>query len=99
MDGLTVLEHAREAGLTVWVDGSDLQIEGVPTPDALTALENLKEHKTEVVTYLRQYGDGQPPPLDRPLANEQELRRWMDWTADPEKFARWLEWAMSRTDY
>ena len=42
--------------------------------------------------------DGQAPPLDRPPKTEQELRRWMDHTADPEVFARWLEWAMNRFD-
>jgi hypothetical protein len=36
--------------------------------------------------------------LDLPLKTEQELRRWMDYTADPEVFARWLEWAMNYTD-
>ena len=44
------------------------------------------------------FADGQLPPLDRPPQNEQELRRWMDHTADPEAFARWLERAMSYTD-
>ena len=29
------------------------------------------------------------------LENEEELRRWMDRTADPKKFARWLDWAMT----
>ena len=96
---VAVLRRAQEAGLIVWLEGSDVLIEGDPTPEALATIEILKEHKEEVITYLRQYGDGQPPPLDRPIANEQELRRWMDWTADPEKFAAWLQWAMSRTDY
>ena len=44
------------------------------------------------------FADGQLPPLDRPPQNEQELRRWMDHTADPEAFVRWLEWAMNYTD-
>ena len=44
------------------------------------------------------FADGQLPRLDRPPQNEQELRRWMDHTADPEAFARWLERAMSYTD-
>ena len=98
MEVLAVLEHAHEAGLVVWVDGSDVLVEGDPTPEALAAIQILKEHKGELIAYLRQYGDGQPPPLDRPPANEKELRRLIDWTADPEKFARWLEWSMSRTD-
>ena len=44
------------------------------------------------------FADGQPPPLNQPPQNEQELRRWMDHTADPEVFVRWLEWAMNYTD-
>ena len=92
---LAVLERAKEAGLTVWLDGSDLKVKGQPTPQAKAIVESLKAHKEEVITYLRQYGDGQLPPWDRPPADEQELRRLMDWTADPEKFARWLEWAMT----
>ena len=95
MEGVAVLRRAQEAGLVVWVDGSDVLAEGDPTPEALAAIEILKEHKEEVVTYLRQYGDGQLPPLDRPLENEEELKRWMDWTADPKRFAQWLEWAMT----
>ena len=94
---LIVLERAQKAGLTVWIDGGDLKVKGhgERTPQTRAVVESLKEHKAEVVTYLRQYGDGQPPPLGRPLANEQELRRWMDWTDDEEQFDRWLEWAMT----
>jgi len=99
-DAVAVLERAQEAGLIVWLDGSELKVKGhgERTPHTRAVVASLKEHKTQVVTYLRQYGDGQPPPLDRPIANEEELRRWMDWTANPEKFAKWLDWAMSRTD-
>jgi hypothetical protein len=96
-DAVIVLERAKAAGLTVSLDGLDLKVQGQeePTPQTKAVLESLKEHKSEVVTYLSIYGDGQPPPLDRPIANEPELRRWMDWTADPERFARWIEWAMT----
>ena len=102
-DAVVVLERAQEAGLIVWLEGSDLKVKGQQeqTPQTRAVVESLKEHKAEVVTYLRQCGDGQPPPLDRPLENDEELRRWMDWTADPKKFARWLDWAMTdeSTDY
>lgn len=97
---LVVLEQAREAGLTVRVDGSDLQVdgEGEPTRQAWAAIESLKEYKAEVVSYLKKYGDGQPPPLDRPPVTEQELRRLIDHLADPAAFAEWLDWAMNNPD-
>ena len=60
--------------------------------------EAMEENKAEILSTLRRVGDGQLPPLDRPLKTEQELRRWMDYTADPEVFARWLEWAMTYSD-
>ena len=45
------------------------------------------------------FGDGLPPPLDRPPETEQELRRlYNHWVAYPEAFTRWLEWAMVYTD-
>ena len=62
-------------------------------------LSDVRQHKAEIIQELRRsYGDGQPPPLDRPPETEQELRRLIDHLADPEAFTRWLEWAMSRTD-
>ena len=96
-DAVVVLERAQEAGLIVWLEGSDLKVKGQqePTPQTRAVVESLKEHKEEVVIYLQRCGDGQPPPPDRPLENEEELRRWMDWTADPKRFAQWLEWAMT----
>jgi len=69
--------------------------QGALTPELREA---ITENKAEIISTLRRLGDGQPPPLDRPLGNEQELRRWMDHTADPEAFAQWLEWAMNRFD-
>ena len=36
--------------------------------------------------------------LDRPLANEIELRRWYDYTRDPVKFDAWFDWAMTTFD-
>ena len=60
--------------------------------------EAITENKAEIISTLRRLGDGQAAPLDRPPQNEQELRRWMDHTADPEAFAQWLEWAMNYTD-
>jgi hypothetical protein len=98
MADLAVLRQAHEAGLTVWVEGTHLQVEGEPTPKALAAVETLREHKAEVLSFLRKVSDGQLPSLGRPPQTEQELRRWMDYTADREAFAQWLDWAINYTD-
>ena len=58
----------------------------------------MAENKAEILSTLRRVGDGQSAPLNRPIANEQELRRWMDHTGNPEAFVRWLEWAMHYTE-
>ena len=42
---LIVLERAKEAGLTVWLDGSDLKAKGQPTPQAKAAVEYLTNTK------------------------------------------------------
>ena len=69
--------------------------QGALTPELREA---ITENKAEIISTLRRLDDGQPPPLDRPPKTEQELRRWMDHTADPEAFDRWLEWAMNYSD-
>ena len=69
--------------------------QGALTPELREA---ITENKVEIISTLRRLGDGQLPPLDRSPKTEQELRRWMDHTADPEAFARWLEWAMNYAD-
>jgi hypothetical protein len=43
-------------------------------------------------------GDGQLPPLDRPPATETELRRLIDYLADPVAFAQWFARLMQQTD-
>lgn len=100
MESLAVLRQAHDAGLKVWVDGDDLQVEGRPTPEALAALDCLREHKAEILAALRRqrHGDGEAPPLDRPPETEQGLRRLIDYLSDPESFDRWLEWAMNYFD-
>ena len=54
--GIAVLKQAQEAGLAVWLDGSDLKVQGhgERTPQTRAVVESLKEHKEEVITYLRQ---------------------------------------------
>lgn len=68
---------------------------GFATPTIEHFPNELNEKSLDGTRY---YGDGQPPPLDRPPANETELRRLMDHLKDPQGFAAWLEWAMSYTD-
>ena len=55
-DAVVVLERAQEAGLIVWLEGSDLKVKGQQeqTPQTRAVVESLKEHKEEVITYLRQ---------------------------------------------
>jgi hypothetical protein len=48
-----VLEQARNAGLTVRVEGDGLLIEGRPTPEALAAVDCLRQHKPELMRHLR----------------------------------------------
>ena len=95
--GETLAELER-LGVVLEPNGNKLRYrapQGALTPELREA---ITENKAEIISTLRRLGDGQAPPADRPLRNEQELRRWMDHTADPEVFARWLEWAMNYTD-
>ena len=95
--GETLAELER-LGVVLEPNGDKLRYrapQGALTPELREA---ITENKAEIISTLRRLGDGQAPPTDRPSQNEQELRRWMDSTADPEAFARWLEWAMNYTD-
>ena len=94
--GETLAELER-LGVVLEPNGDKLRYrapQGALTPKLREA---ITENKAEILSTLRRVGDGQPAPLNRPPQNEQELRRWMDHTADPEAFAQWLEWAMSYT--
>ena len=92
-----LLEQLQSFGVSVSVDQDELVLRpGNKVPADL--LPEVRQHKAGIIEHLRAVGDGQPPPLDRPPKTEQELRRWMDHTADPEVFSRWLEWAMNYTD-
>ena len=95
--GETLAELER-LGVVLEPNGDKLRYrapQGALTPELREA---ITENKAEIISTLRRLGDGQAPPLDRPPKTEQELRRWMDHTADPEVFALWLEWAMNRFD-
>ena len=94
---IQLLEQLKSCGVSVSVDQDELVLRpGNKVPADL--LPEVRQHKAGIIEQLRAVGDGQLPPLDRPPQNEQELRRWMDYTADPEAFARWLEWAMTYSD-
>ena len=95
--GETLAELER-LGVVLEPNGDKLRYrapQGALTPELREA---ITENKAEIISTLRRLGDGQAPPLDRPPKTEQELRRWMDHTAESEVFARWLERAMNYTD-
>ena len=98
MAATELLEQLRGYGISVTVDVDELVLRpGSRIPSDL--LIEVREHKQELIQELaKTYGNGVLPPLDRPPATEQELRRLMDYTADPENFAKWLEWAMTTFD-
>ena len=101
MNASALVDDLRRRGVEFAAAGDRLRFRPA---EAITPqeLESLTAHKGEILTLLRggrlPYGDGQPPPLDRPPADETELRRWMDYTADPEKLAERSEWAMAYFD-
>ena len=98
MTSSETLAELDRRGVVLEPNGDKLRYrapQGALTPELREA---ITENKAEIISTLRRVGDGQPPPLDRPPQNEQELRRWMDHTADPEAFAQWLERAMNYTD-
>ena len=96
-NAIELLKQLRSFGVSVSLDHEELVLRpGNKVPADL--LPEVRQHKAGIIEQLRAVGDGQAPPLNRPPKTEQELRRWMDHTADPEAFARWLERAMSYTD-
>ena len=98
MAAIELLEQLRGCGVSVTVDIDELVLRpGSRIPSTL--LLKVRQHKHELIQELTTtYGDGQPPPLDRPPATEQELRRLMDYIADADTFDAWLDWAMNYTD-
>ena len=99
-EAVELLERLQSFGVSITVDRDELVLRPaskVP-PDLLDV---VVQHKPEILAHLRReerVGDGQAPPLDRPPETEQELRRLVDYLADPEAFTRWLAWAMSYVD-
>ena len=99
MTGPELLREVLSWGGEVWANGDRLEL-AFPDDFPVILIEDLKQRKAELLSTIRRdmVGDGQAPPLDRPPATEQELRRLIDHLADPEAFARWREWAMTFTD-
>ena len=98
MTSSETLAELDRRGVVLEPNGDKLRYrapQGALTPELREA---MAENKAEILSTLRTVGDGRPAPLDRPPQTEQELRKWMDHTADPEVFARWLEWAMNFSD-
>ena len=92
-----IFHRAQRLGIILEAQGDQLIYQPASkTPPDL--VDELREHKTEILAHLRPMGDGQAPPLDRPPETNQELRRLIDHLADTEKFTQWLEWAMKYAD-
>ena len=98
MTAVEILGRLNDLGVSVRVNGNKVRVAPVSAvPGELLA--EAKAHKQELINELTvTYGDGQLPPLDRPPATEQELRRLMDYIADSDTFDSWLDWAMNHTD-
>ena len=98
MTGLEILDRLKDLGVEVELIGDQVQVMPVAKVPSDLLIE-AKAHKAEIVRELQlTYGDGQPPPLDRPPQTEQELRRLMDYTANEENFSEWLAWTMTTFD-
>ena len=98
MTAVEILGRLNGLGVSGRVNGNKVRVAPVrAVPGELLA--EAKAHKQELIDELTAtYGDGQPPPLDRPPATEQDLRRLMDYIADADTFDAWLDWAMNYTD-
>ena len=98
MDANAVLERLTELEVSTWAEGGMVMIQQASkVPPELKA--EVRSNKPELLVILAgPMGNGQAPPLDRPLKTVQELRRWMDHTTDPKAFTLWLAWATAYAD-
>jgi hypothetical protein len=85
----------------VYINGDKLVCEpGSKVPREL--VPEIRQHKAEIISLVCQrkaaVGDGQLPPLDRPPGTELELRRLMDYLADPAAFSLWFQRLMEKAD-
>ena len=81
MDITGLLNKLKDHGVAVSVDGDYLSLcPGSQVPPDLA--NEIREHKSEVLAYLRDHGGVQARPIGQAAKD----------------FARWLEWAMSHKD-
>ena len=98
MTAVEILERLNNLGVSIQIVGDKVRVAPVSVVPA-ELLAEAKAHKQELIAELTSiYLDGHPPPLNRPPATKQELRRLMASTANEENFAKWLAWAMTYTD-
>ena len=89
MTSTEILGRLHDLGITVQANGPKVRLEPASKVPA-DLLDEVRAHKAEIIQELRQpYGDGQPAPQDRAPADDRELRRLMDDTADPEQLLEW----------
>ena len=89
MDAIEVLDRLHDLGVTVQVNGPKVRLEPASKVPA-DLLAAVRQNKADIIKELQQsYGDGQPAPQDRAPADDRELRRLMDDTADPERLLVW----------
>ena len=97
MNAVEVLHRLQDLGVSVWADGNNVVVSPASKiPSEVRAA--IKEHKSGILASLRPIGDGQPPPLHHPPENETELRRLIDWQANPTNFSMWLQSLMDREE-
>jgi len=101
MEATEILSTLKNLGVSARAEGHKLIVEpGSKVPQEL--IPEIRQRKAEILSLICQpekpVGDGQLPPLDRPPATEMELRRLIDYLADPVFFAQWFERLMQQTD-
>jgi hypothetical protein len=104
-----IINTLSNLGVTIHAQGETLAV--VPKSKVPADLvEELRRHKAEIILLVSQapldkakagkvpVGDGQLPPLDRPPATDMELRRLIDYLAEPVAFGYWFDALMRQAD-
>lgn len=63
MDTITILEQAKELGLSLSIDGDKLNVTGPKTPAAAALVAQMAQHKAAVIAHLTQ------PPTPAPTSD------------------------------